>query len=97
MEVKQLIELVMKQAEEKDFGMTPEDTDVIRKIASIHSEVSEVYDAYRKKQFEGPRNFGEELGDVMQRVLHLCGVFNIDIEKEILDKMEINKSRTWEN
>lgn len=38
----------------------------------------------------------EELGDVVQRVLHLAGIFDIDLEKHILEKIENNKDRDWD-
>ncbi|MBW2977275.1 hypothetical protein KY331_00360 [Candidatus Woesearchaeota archaeon] len=95
MEVKQLIEIVMKQAKEKGFGVKPEDVNVAEKIALIHSEISEAFEAYRKKNIEGKGGFKEELGDAIQRILHLCGIFDIDVEKKILEKIESNKSREW--
>jgi len=95
MEIKQLIELVMKQAKEKGFGVKPEDVNISEKIALMHSEISEAFEAYRKKNIEGKHGFKEELGDVVQRILHLCGIFDIDIEKEILKKLKSNKDREW--
>ncbi|MBI2023944.1 hypothetical protein HYT00_00915 [Candidatus Giovannonibacteria bacterium] len=85
----------MEQAKEKGFGIKPEDINVGEKIALIHTEISEAYEAYRHKNIEGKDGFNEELGDVIQRILHLCGIFNIDIEKEILKKIEYNKGREW--
>jgi NTP pyrophosphatase (non-canonical NTP hydrolase) len=94
--IQELTELIMRQAEEKGFGIKPEDINVGEKIALIHSELSEAYVAYRKKDMDGKDGFRQELGDVIQRVLHLAGIFDVDIEKEILKKLEINKDRKWD-
>jgi len=94
--LEQISILVLEQAKEKGFGTKPEEINVGEKIALIHSEVSEAYEAYRHKNMRGPHSFEEEMGDVIQRVLHLCGTFNIDIEGSILDKLEYNKDRKWD-
>jgi NTP pyrophosphatase (non-canonical NTP hydrolase) len=86
----------MKQAEEKGFGTKPEDITVSEKIALIHSEISEAYEAYRHKNINGKDGFEEELGDAIQRILHLCGVLDINIEDAILKKLDYNKTRTWD-
>jgi NTP pyrophosphatase (non-canonical NTP hydrolase) len=96
MEIKELQELIMNQAKEKGFGTKPDDINVSEKIALIHSEISEAFEAYRHKNIEGKDGFNEELGDAVQRILHLAGIFNIDIEKEILKKLEMNKDRNWD-
>lgn len=44
----------------------------------------------------GKDGFEEELGDAVQRILHLCGVLDIDLEKAILKKLDYNKNRQWE-
>lgn len=95
MDIEKLKELIMKQAEEKGFGTKPEDVRVAEKIALIHSEISEAFEAYRHKNIDGKDGFKEELGDAVQRILHLCGIFDIDIEKEILKKLKNNKDRKW--
>jgi len=69
--LKQLTSLILKQAEEKGFGTKPEDINVPEKIALIHSEVSEAFEAYRHKNIDGKDGFKEELGDTIQRILHL--------------------------
>jgi len=94
--LKELQELIMEQAKEKGFGTDIEDINVAEKIALIHSEISEAYEAYRHKNIDGKDGFNEELGDAIQRILHLSGIFNIDIEKEILKKLEYNKDRKWD-
>jgi NTP pyrophosphatase (non-canonical NTP hydrolase) len=85
----------MKQAKEKGFGTKPDEISVPEKIALIHSEVSEAYEAYRHKDIDGKDGFKQELGDVVSRVLHLAGIMDIDIEKEILKKLERNEGREW--
>lgn len=96
MTINELTDLVMKQAKEKGFGTIKEDINVGEKIALIHSEISEAYEAYRQNDIEGAHGFNRELGDAVQRILHLCGIFGIDIEKEITKKINSNKSRKWD-
>lgn len=93
--IKNLIALVMEQAQEKGFGVKPEDINVAEKIALIHSEISEAFEAYRHQNIDGKDGFTEELGDAIQRILHLCGVLDIDVEEAILKKLEHNKDREW--
>ena len=94
--LEELMRLIMKQAEDKGFGTKIEDISVPEKIALIHAEVSEAYDAYRHKNIDGKHGFKEELGDTVQRILHLCGAMEIDIEDAILKKLEANKEREWD-
>ncbi len=94
--LKELTKLVMRQAREKGFGTKPKETNVPEKIALIHSEISEAYEAYRHKKMKGKGGFEEELGDAVQRILHLCGSLDIDIEKVILKKLGSNKGRKWD-
>ena len=96
MTIKELTEIIMAQAKEKGFGTKPEDINVAEKIALIHSEISEAFEAYRHKNIDGKDGFKEELGDAVQRILHLCGVMDIDIEKSILKKVNDNKDRKWD-
>jgi NTP pyrophosphatase (non-canonical NTP hydrolase) len=96
MEIEKIQRLIMKQADEKGFGVKPEDISVGEKVALIHSEISEAYEAYRHNDLDGEHGFNRELGDAVQRILHLCGIFGIDIEKEIMTKLDSNKNRQWD-
>lgn len=96
MELSELTKRILDQAREKGWGATPEEIDVTEKMALIHSEVSEAYEAYRKKNMDGKHGFNEELGDIITRVLHLCGILGIDAEAEITKKLDANESRTWD-
>lgn len=96
MTINELTGLIMAQAKEKGFGTTPEEINIAEKMVLIHSEISEAYEGYRHQNINGPGGLHEELGDAMQRILHLCGVLGIDIEQAILKKIESNKTRTWD-
>ncbi|MCX6742567.1 MAG: nucleotide pyrophosphohydrolase [Candidatus Pacearchaeota archaeon] len=93
--LKQLTKLIIEQAKQKGFGTKPDEINVAEKIALIHSEISEAFEAYRKNNLDGKDGFKEELGDAVQRILHLCGVMDVDIKKEILKKLDFNKERNW--
>lgn len=93
--LQKLTEMVIELAREKKFGVKPEEVNTLEKIALIHSEVSEAMEAYRRKNMDGDDGFAEELADAVIRILHLAGIYKIDLEKEILKKMEKNKNREW--
>lgn len=93
--LKEISDRVMQQAKEKGFGTTPEEINVAEKIALIHSEISEAFEAYRHKNMQGKDGFEEEMGDAIQRILHLCGALNVDVGEAILEKLAYNKGREW--
>ena len=96
MTIEQLTASIMEQAKEKGFGVLPEEINIPEKIALIHSEISEAFEAYRHNNIDGQDGFKEELGDALQRILHLAGVLGFDLEKEVLKKMAANKNRHWD-
>lgn len=62
-------------------------------IAGIHSEASEMYEALRRNSFN---NMVKEGIDVLIRTLEFLSCLkDVDIDKEIRKKMEINKKRPY--
>lgn len=94
--LEELSKRVLQQAQEKGFGTRPEEISVPEKIALIHSEISEAYEAWRQNRTKGKDSVTEELGDAVQRILHLAAVLGIDLEKAMLDKLAANKTRQWD-
>lgn len=61
-------------------------------LCMIHSEVSEVVDAYRNGR---DNEIGEELADIILRTLDLSAHLEIDIHSAVLNKLEYNKTRPY--
>jgi len=74
-----------------EHGFWDKRENVGESIALMHSELSEALEAYRGDADKN--NAGEEFADTMIRIMDFCVRNNIDIEGEILKKMEINKTR----
>jgi len=71
-----------------------QETFIPTKLMLIVSESSEALEEFRNNDFD---KFKVELADIMIRILDLCSGLKIDIEKEILHKLEINKSRGYKH
>lgn len=61
-------------------------------LCLVHSEVSEALEAYRNHDDE---NFVEELADVLIRVFDMAGNLAIDLDRAVLDKMQVNRQRDY--
>lgn len=78
------------------------------KLALIHSEISEALEELRKTPTmlityyktdssggeDKPEGFGIELADAVIRIMDLCAVLDIDLERCIEEKMAYNKTRS---
>jgi NTP pyrophosphatase (non-canonical NTP hydrolase) len=95
MTLKELQNLILAQAKDKDWGTNPDEVIFGEKLALLHQEASEALEAYRKGNIDGEHGLSEELGDVIMRTLHLAAIYDLDLESEILKKIETNKSRDW--
>ena len=67
-------------------------TDICKEFCLLYGEVGEAYEAYRKKKDD----LGEELADVAIYLLGISEILNIDLESEILKKIDINSKRKYE-
>jgi NTP pyrophosphatase (non-canonical NTP hydrolase) len=94
------IEAIHDMAVAKGFydNWTGSPEDVLAKLALIHSEVSEVLEAYRKEQ--GSAKILEEFADIFIRCYDLLVALkdsdiidSIDIDKYIRAKMKTNDER----
>ena len=65
--------------------------DIFMEFCYIHGELSEACEAYMKKK----PDLGEELADVAIYLLGLAEILGIDLETEILHKMDKNEQRRY--
>ncbi len=66
-------------------------TDIFKEFCLIHEELSEACRAHYRKQ----NDVGEELADVAIYLLGISEMLKINLEKEILAKMQKNKKRVY--
>ena len=63
---------------------------------SLNLEVSEILEHFQWNEEFVKENLAEELADVALYLLQLADVAEIDLEKAVLDKLEVNASREWD-
>ena len=66
-------------------------TDINKEFCFAYGEVSEAYEAWRNNK----PDLGEEIADVVIYLLGLSEILNINLESEILKKMEKYESREY--
>ena len=94
-----LIQTAHKAAADKGFWDT--EPNLGEKIALIHSELSEALEEVRAGHAPNetyfvdgkPEGLPVELADVVIRVADLCGHFDIDLERAIVEKLTYNENR----
>lgn len=86
-ELKKLQKEVYQNKVNKGFNVT----DINQEFCYTYGELAEAYDAYLKEKDD----LGEELADVAIYLLGLSEILNIDLESEILHKIEKNKKRIY--
>nr|WP_253197602.1 MazG-like family protein [Clostridium algidicarnis] len=96
--IKQLEKIAMEVNKEMPDLLTEHKEDVNNALGNrlmlITGEVAEAHEALRRKDYE---NFKEELADIVIRTCDLAGGLDIDLEAEILKKMEKNKDRAYKH
>jgi len=86
-DLNQLQKRIYQNKLNKNFNVT----DIYREFCYIHGELSEACAAYMKKNDE----IGEELADVAIYLLGLSEILGVDLEKEIINKIEKNEKRQY--
>jgi len=87
--MKDLIEENYKSIVDRGL-ITPNYTTGADFFVKLKEESSELIDAYYEFDKEGVK---EELADVIMVCLNMAKHYNIDIEQEIKNKIEVNKQR----
>ncbi|HUF00129.1 MAG TPA: MazG-like family protein [Anaerolineales bacterium] len=63
---------------------------------SLALEAAEILEHFQfRENAKDQQELADELADVALYLLQLASVTNIDLEKAILDKIEVNKTREW--
>lgn len=86
-DLKQLQKDIYKNKLNKGFNVT----DINKEFCLTYGEMAEAYEAWRKKQTD----VGEEIADVVIYLLGLSGILNVNLENEILKKVNKNKHRQY--
>ena len=68
-------------------------TDIPMEFTYLYGAGGEAFETWRKKK----NNLGEELADVAIYLLGMAEILGIDLETEILQKMEKNTKRVYEH
>lgn len=86
-DLKQLQKNIYKNKLNKGFNVT----DINKEFCLTYGEMAEAYEAWRKKQTD----VGEEIADVVIYLLGLSEILNVNLENEILKKVNKNKHRQY--
>ena len=88
LDLKKLQQEIYQNKVDKGFNVT----DINKEFCLTYGEVSEAYEAWRKKKDD----LGEELADVAIYLLGLSEILEIDLEEEIQKKVYKNSKRKYE-
>jgi len=99
MDIKQLTDKMQSLVESK--GWYAEDSkrpQTPRNLAvSLSIEAAEILEHFQfTDEIKDKDELGAELADVALYLLQLAAVSEIDLEEAILNKIEVNKKRTWD-
>ena len=86
-EIKKIQKEIYQNKIDKGFNVT----DINKEFCLTYGEMAEAYEAWRKNKDD----LGEELADVTIYLLGLSEILNVDLESEILKKVNKNKHREY--
>ena len=87
MDMRQMQERIYQNILDKGFNTT----NVEGKFCLLYGEVAEAFDAYKKKKDD----LGLELADVAIYLMSIAEICGIDLEEQVIKKMEINEKRVY--
>ncbi len=86
-DLKELQKEVMRNKVEKGFNLD----NMALEFCRAHEELSEAFSKYNKNE----TGVAEEFADVAIFLLGMCESLGYDLEKELINKIEINKKRKY--
>ncbi len=99
MDIKQLTEEMHRLVRSKGwYAADSKRPQTPRNLAiSLSVEAAEILEHFQfSEHAKDKKELASELADVALYLLQLASITDIDLEKAILDKIEINKSREWD-
>ena len=78
---------ILQNKKDKGFNTT----NIPEEFCRAYGELGEAYDAYKKHK----PDLGEELADVAIFLLGISEILDINLEEEIINKMQKNKNRVY--
>ena len=100
MDIKQLTEEMHRFVRSKGwYAASSKRPQTPRNLAiSLTLEAAEILEHFQwSDEIKDKEELESELADVALYLLQLASISEIDLEKAILTKLEINKSREWDN
>jgi len=76
---------------DKGFDIRDNKENIYKQFCYMQGELAEAFEAYHKNM----DTLGEELADVVLYILGFCEIKKINLEEEILKKLEIIKKRKY--
>ena len=99
MDIKELTEEMNKLVQSKGwYEAESKRPQTPRNLAiSLAVEAAEILEHYQfQENAKDPQELAGELADVALYLLQLASVTGIDLEKAVLNKIEVNKAREWD-
>jgi NTP pyrophosphatase (non-canonical NTP hydrolase) len=99
MDINQLTQLMNQFVSEKGWYQpdSPRPQTAKNLAVSLNIEAAEILELFQwREQPSAPQKLAGECADVALYLLQLASISGIDLEQAILEKLEINKHRSWD-
>jgi NTP pyrophosphatase (non-canonical NTP hydrolase) len=85
------LEMLQKKVYQNKIAKGFNVTDIYKEFCYTYGELNEAFEAYKDKKDD----LGEELADVVLYIMGLAEILDINLEKEIINKIEKNEKRQY--